>query len=91
MSQEEILKLIEKKGIMTYEKIAESLKLSKSSVLSEIKRLENYGEIFSFVYSSQNWKVYCSKEVFEGLNGLHKIRGDTIRQRERDGIQFHNK
>lgn len=73
MSQEAILKFIDKKGMATLEMIKSKIKNGNSGISHQLEQMEKYGEIKSIIYHS-SWKVYCSKEVFAELNGIHKIR-----------------
>lgn len=89
MSQEKILKLIEKKGMMTLQSIKEEIKTGNIS--DGLAQLEKYGEIKSFIYNSK-WKIYCLKEVFDELDGIHKIGDNPGRQRAENDIKIsHNR
>lgn len=66
MSQPQVLKVINKYGIMTFPLIKQKTGLSKSPLRDAIMSLECQGEIKSVVYRGR-YKVYMSLEVYEDL------------------------
>jgi hypothetical protein len=81
MSQEAILKFIDKRGMVTLKMIKENIKNGNSGISHQLEQMEKYDEIKSINYHS-SWKIYCSKEVFAQLNGIHKIRSNPEGPRE---------
>jgi len=66
MSQEKVLKVIGKYGIMTFPLIKQKTGLSGSPLRASITSLENQKEIKSVVYKCR-YKVYMSIEVYNDL------------------------
>jgi len=66
MSQPQVLKAVEKYGIVTFPAIQKETGLSKGPLVTAIKSLEYQEAIKSIVYKGR-YKVYMSLEVYNQL------------------------